>query len=72
MGIPGTKHDGIEIFPSEEELTFQRGKGKNKYIIRSDGQIIVRFTNFSHKGKSSKIGWYYLYEGEYPELDEFI
>ena len=72
VGIPGTNQNGIEVKPSEEELALQRGKGKNKYIIRSDGQIIVRFTHFSQKGKSSKIGWYYLYEGQYPELDEFI
>ena len=72
VGIPGTKHDGIEIFPSEEELTFQRGKGKNKYIIRSDGSMLVQFTHHSQSKKSPKVGWYYLYEGEYPELDEFI
>ena len=72
VGIPGTKHDGIEVFPSEEELTFQRGKGKSKYIIRSDGSMLVQFTHHSQSRKSSKVGWYYLYEGEYPELDEFI
>ena len=72
MGIPGTKHDGIEIFPSPEELASQKGKGKNKYIIRSDGSMLVQFTHHSQSKKSPKVGWYYLYEGEYPELDEFI
>lgn len=72
VGIPGTKHNGIEIFPSPEELASRKGKGRNKYIIRSDGSMLVQFTHRSHSGTTSKICWYYLYEGEYPELDEFI
>jgi hypothetical protein len=72
VGIPGTKHDGIEVIPSPEELASQKGKGRNKYIIRSDGTMLVQFTHHSQSGKSPKVGWYYLYEGEYPELDEFI
>ena len=72
VGIPGTKHDGIEIFPSPEELASQKGKGRNRYIIRSDETMLVQFTHHSQSGQSPKVGWYYLYEGEYPELDEFI
>ena len=72
VGIPGTKHDGIEVIPSPEELASQKGKGRNKYIIRSDGTMLVQFTHHSQSGTSPKVGWYYLYEGEYPELDEFI
>ena len=72
VGIPGTKHDGVEIFPSPEELASQKGKGRNKYIIRSDDSMLVQFTHHSQSGQSPKVGWYYLYEGEYPELDEFI
>ena len=72
VDIPGTNQNGIEVFPSEEELAFQRGKGRNKYIIRSDGSMLVQFTHHSQSRKAPKVGWYYLYEGEYPELDEFI
>jgi hypothetical protein len=72
VGIPGTKHDGIEIFPSPEELASQKGKGRNRYIIRSDGTMLVQFTHHTQSGTSPKVGWYYLYEGEYPEIDEFI
>ena len=69
--MPGTKHDGIEVVPTPEELASKRGK-RTKYIIRNDGSVIVKFTYHSQSGKTSKVGWYRLYEGEYPELDEFI
>ena len=71
VGMPGTKHDGIEVVPTPEELASKRGK-RTKYIIRNDGSVIVGFTYHSQSGKTSKVGWYRLYEGEYPELDEFI
>ena len=71
VGMPGTKHDGIEVVPTPEELASQKGK-RTKYIIHDDGSIIVQFIKHSESGTTSKVGWYYLYEGEYPELDEFI
>ena len=71
VGIPGTKHDGIEVVPTPEELASQRGK-RTRYIIRDEGTILVRFTKHSGSGKTSDVGWYLLDNREYPELDEFI
>ena len=72
VGILGVKHDSFEVIPSPEELASQKGKGRNRYIIRSDGTMLVQFTHHTQSGTSPKVGWYYLYEGEYPEIDEFI
>lgn len=63
VGMPGTKHNGVEYHPTPEELGSIRGKGNGKYIVRDDGTTIVRFKR-NRRGKSDRFHWYLLYAGE--------
>lgn len=73
VGMPGTKHYGFEVKPTHQELGSIQGKGNGKYIVRDDGSIIVQFKHNSESGKTSKVGWYTVYdELQILELDEFV
>jgi len=63
VGMPGTKHNGVEYHPSPEELRSIRGKGNGKYIVRDDGTTIVRFQR-KRRGKPARFHWYLLHSVE--------
>ena len=73
VGMPGTNHDGVEIKPTSQELASIQGKGNGQYIVCEDGSTIVQFKHHSQSGRTSKVGWYTVYD-EYQilEMDEFI
>jgi len=73
VGMPGTNHYGFEVKPTHQELGSIQGRGRGQYIEREDGSFIVQFKHHSESGKTSKIGWYTVYdELQILELDEFV